>query len=196
MDDQPPHEPLEPTPVDLEGLASGDDARRFLDLLYPELHRVAAACLRSERRNHTFQTTELLHEAYLRLAGNLPDGIKDQRHFFALAARCMRRILIDHARERAAAIHGGGAVFISLSLVEGEAAGDRDALELLALDAALTKLEEIDADSARIVTLRYFGGLTELETAAALGLGLRTVQKYWSWARAWIAGELGRGEAG
>lgn len=142
-------------------------------LVYAELHRLAARALARERPDHTLQPTALIHEAFLRLHGGRPAACRDRLHFFALAARLMRRILVDHARALQAARRGAGAVRLSLDRI-GEIAAEEPA-DLVALDAALDELEAADARKARVVELRFFSGLSVEETAAALGVSGPTV---------------------
>ena len=151
--------------------------------LYDELHRLAAAHMRRERTSHTLQTTALVHEAYLRLAKQVEGGKSDRGHLLALAARTMRRILIDHARRRAAAKRGGGARRITIQAAPGSEAPDVD---LLALDEGLEELHELDEQKCRIVELMFFAGLSTEEVADLLGMARRTVQKHWALARAWL----------
>jgi len=176
----------------LERLRDGDSRalEKLMPVVHAELRRIARAHLRHERPWHTLQATELAHEAYLRLAGHGQHDWRDRVHFFAVASGIMRRILIDHARKRAAARRGGGAPHVPLD----EAAalvGDRPE-DLVALDDALSRLGVLDPRQERIVELRFFGGLDVAETAAVLGISTRTVKREWSVARAWLRAELGR----
>jgi RNA polymerase sigma factor (TIGR02999 family) len=167
---------------------AGEEA---MALVYGELHRVAQAYMRHERRDHTLQPTALVHEAFLRLSEGASVNWTDRAHFFRLAARAMRRILTDHARRiRAAKRGGGGKVPLRESklMVEG-----RD-LDVLALDEVLGRLAELDPRQATIVELRFFGGLTVEETAATLDLAPITVKRDWRSARAWLKSELDRQE--
>lgn len=143
-------------------------------LVYSELHRLAGRALARERPDHTLQATALVHEAFLRLHGGRPAACSDRLHFFTLAARLMRHILVDHARQLKAARRGAGAVKLSLDEV-GELPAGGPATDLLALDAALDELAAADARKARVVELRFFGGLSVEETAAALGVSAPTV---------------------
>ena len=143
-------------------------------LVYSELHRLAGRALARERPDHTLQATALVHEAFLRLHGGRPAACRDRLHFFTLAARLMRHILVDHARQLKAARRGAGAVKLSLDEV-GELPAGGPATDLLALDAALDELAAADARKARVVELRFFGGLSVEETAAALGVSAPTV---------------------
>jgi RNA polymerase sigma factor (TIGR02999 family) len=160
-------------------------------LLYQELRRLAGACLRRERPNHTLQPTALVNEAYLRLAAQGSHAPKDRVHFLVAASRLMREILIDYARTRNRAKRGGGLPDLSIEDVGGlSAAPDVD---LLALDDALDRLERIDPDQRKLVELRYFGGLSIEETAEALGVSTATVKRDWRVARAWLHRELSPG---
>ena len=163
-------------------------------LVYDELCRVAHRHLEREEEGHTLSTTALVHEVYLRLKDHGTGAFNDRTHFFAMAARAMRRILVDHARRHHAAKRGDGARRVPLESVE-RLAGDGLAVEeraelLVALDEALVRLAALDARQARVVELRFFGGLTEEETAETLGIGLRTVKRDWAKARSWLYGAL------
>ena len=161
---------------------------RLVPLVYDDLHRLARGHLARERGGHTLQPTALIHEAYLRLMGHQGLDWQGRTHFFALAATTMRRILVSHARKHRSAKRGRGGV--SVTLCEDHAVAEARDVDLLALDAALTKLETIDARQCRVVELRYFGGLTIEETAAELGISPATVKLDWSLARAWLFREL------
>jgi RNA polymerase sigma factor (TIGR02999 family) len=162
---------------------------RLMPLVYEELRRVAHRRLAGERTGHTLQTTALVHEAYGRLAeADLP--WQDRAHFFALAARTMRRILVDYARSRLAAKRGGGAEAVPLDQLTVElSAGGEDA-EILALHEALEALERQDPRKAQVIEAHIFGGLTYDETAAALGISPATVDRDLRLAKAWLAREL------
>ncbi|RYD14887.1 MAG: sigma-70 family RNA polymerase sigma factor [Lysobacteraceae bacterium] len=160
---------------------------RLVECLYPELHRLAEQVFRSERRNHTLQPTALVNEAWLRLSGADPITSVDRGHLFAIAARLMREILIDHARQRARLKRDGGER-VTLSGLEDGRSGD---LDLVDLDAALRRLDRIDPTKARVVELRYFGGLSIEETAEAIGQSAATVKRHWQAARAWLSDALG-----
>ena len=166
-----------------------DALERLIQVVYGELRRLAASYLKSERPNHTLQPTALVHEAYLRLSKQSGVAWKNRSHFFAVAARMMRRILVDHARKRRAAKRDAAAW-----LVEGAtgASGVRGRpAELLSLDRALESLERIDPDQARVVELRFFAGLTIEETAQVSGVSPATVKREWQTARAWLRREMG-----
>jgi RNA polymerase sigma factor (TIGR02999 family) len=159
-------------------------------LVYDELRRVAHRHLEREAEGHTLSTTALVHEAYLRLKDHDTGAFNDRVHFFAMAARAMRRILVDHARRHHAAKRGAGARRVPLENLErlsgdGLAVDERADL-LVALDEALLRLTALDARQAQVVELRFFGGLTEDETAEALGIGLRTAKRDWAKARSWL----------
>ena len=164
-----------------------DAAEQLVPLVYEELRQRAAAFMRHERSDHTLQATELVHEAYRRLVDN-PGNINNRAHFFAIAARAMRRILVDHARARKAAKRGAGGHKLpvdDVTLVTPE-----QSIEVLALNQALDQLAEVDEQQSRIVELRYFGGLSEEETAQVLGISSKTVQRDWKVAKAWLYGQL------
>jgi len=156
----------------------------LMPIIYDELRRQAAHYLKHEREGHTLQTTALVHEAYVRLIDQNGVRWQNRAHFFAISAELMRRILVDHARKRNAAKRGGDAVRVTLDeVVQG--AGQQN-LDLIAVDKALTRLAALDAQQARVVELRFFGGLTVEETAEVLGVSERTVKRDWSVAKAWI----------
>lgn len=162
---------------------------RLTPLVYEELRQQAARYLRRERPGHTMQTTVLINEAYLRLIDAKEVRWQGRAHFFAIAANLMRRILVDHARQRNAAKRGGSPVRVTLDRIVATA--KQSNLEVLAIDEALTKLAAIDLQQAQIVELRFFSGLSVEETAAALGISPRTVKRDWSVARAWLRREIG-----
>jgi RNA polymerase sigma factor (TIGR02999 family) len=168
----------------------GDQAalEELMPLVYGELRRLAARHLRRERAGHTLQATALVHEAYLRLLGERGVSWQNRAHFYAIAARRMRHILVEHARSRDAAKRGGGKYKLSLSKVDRFA--PRGDVNLLALDEALERLEEIDPQKSRIIELRYFGGLTIEDTAEVLGISPATVKREWSMARAWLRRDI------
>ena len=162
---------------------------RLVELVYPELRRIAARHLRRERPDHTLQPTALVNEAYLRLAQQHPGKTwEDRTHFFAVAAHVVRAVLVDHARARNAVKRGSGAVGVALT--EGSAAVAAAPVDLLDLDAALRSLEALDAQHARIVELRYFAGLSIDETAQALGISPMTVKRGWLAAKTYIRRHL------
>lgn len=158
-----------------------------MPLVYDELHRLAARRLNQERTGHTLQPTALVHEAYVRLVeGDV--SFKDRAHFFALAARVMRRVLVDHARARKSEKRGGGRA--NVTLTGGSAVVEPETFDLLALDEALTRLGELDPRMARVIEVHYFGGLTYAETSTALGISEATVDRQLRLAKAWLAGQL------
>ena len=161
---------------------------QLMPLVEVELRRIAHNYMRRENPNHTLQTTALINEAYLQLADQREANWQNRAHFFALCANVMRRILLNHARDRLAEKRGAGAVHIPVE--DAEIITEAKSLELLALDRALEKLAEYDKTKYRIVELRYFGGLTIEETAEVLGIAPPTVSVNWRMARAWLAREL------
>jgi len=169
----------------------GDPAARdqLLPLVYLELRRIAARQLRHERPNHTLQPTALVHEAYLRLVDQRQVDFDGRGHFFAVAAQVLRRILVDHARRRAAEKRGDGVPDVALDDARDVAGASQ--LSVLNLDHALDKLQQLDSGLAQIVELRAFAGLTIEEAAGVLGVSPATAKREWSAARAWLARELG-----
>ena len=168
---------------------------RLLPVIYGELRRIASSQLRRERPDHTLAPTALVHELYLRLVDQRRATWQHRAQFFGVAAQLMRRILVDHARERQATKRGGSATRVSLeyALEESGAAGaahGSDALVVLSVDEALNRLARLDADQARIVELRFFAGLTVEETAHLLNRSPRTIKREWRLARAWLYREL------
>jgi RNA polymerase sigma-70 factor (ECF subfamily) len=170
----------------LDGWRGGDQGalEKLIPLVQPELHRLAHHYMIRERTDHTLQTTALLDEAYLRLADNTKPLWQNRTHFFAAAAQLMRRIMVDHAREHRSLKRGGGAQKVALD--EAASVTETRSEELLALDEALERLAGQDPRKSQIVELRYFGGLTIRETAEFLNLSLRTVEREWNMARAWL----------
>jgi len=161
---------------------------RLMPIVYDELRRQAARYLKHERQGHTLQTTALVHEAYVRLIDQAGVRWQNRAHFFGIAAEMMRRILVDHARRRRAAKRGGDSLKVTLD--EAINASAEPNLDLIAVDGALTKLASLDQQQARVVELRFFGGLSVDETAEVLGISERTVKRDWSVAKAWIRREL------
>ncbi|HLL75593.1 MAG TPA: sigma-70 family RNA polymerase sigma factor [Pyrinomonadaceae bacterium] len=175
--------------------AWSDGDREALDKLLPlverELHRLARRYMSRERPDHTLQATALVNEAYVRLIDQTRVRWQNRAHFFAIAAQTMRRILIDHARKQTYAKRGGGALKVALD--DAPALTDERAAELVALDEALAGLAKLDERKARVVELRYFGGLGVEEVAEVLGVSVDTVTRDWRRARAWLRRELERG---
>ncbi len=171
-------------------MAGGDPEAlaRLMPLVYDQLRRLAQSYLNNERQDHTLQATALVHEVYLRLAGKRRPRWRDREHFFAVAALIMRRILVDRARRRGRLRHGGDSVRVTLA--PDLAWVDPGAVDLLALDQALSRLAVLDARRARLVELRFYAGLTLEETAEALSVGTATVVREWRLARAWLNREL------
>ena len=171
--------------------SGGDDSalQRLMPVVHAELRRLARREMRRERDGHTLQTTALVNEAYLRLIDVSGVTWNDRVHFFAMSARLMRRILVDHARARRYQKRGGGAQAVPFdeALVIDEPRGD-----LVALDDALSSLATLDARKGQVVELRFFGGLSNEETAAALGVSEGTVRRDWRLAKAWLLNELER----
>ena len=161
-------------------------ASRLMPLVYEELRRLAASYMRRERPGQTLQATALVHEAYVRLIRPGDQPWTGRTHFLAIAALSMRQVLVDRARRRGAAKRGGADQRITLDDAMLAAPTPDAGIDLVALDAALTRLAELDALQARIVELRYFGGLTVEETAAAVGMSPATVKRHWTLARAFL----------
>jgi RNA polymerase sigma factor (TIGR02999 family) len=176
----------------LERWRCGDRAAldALMPVVYQELRDLAKHYLRGESPNHTLQSTALVHEAYVRLAGQKTPDWKGRTHFYGVAARLMRQILVDHARGRNADKRGGGA--ITLSLDERLVGGAPQNLDILALDEALNRLGELSPQQSQIVELRFFSGLSIEETSEVLGLSSGTVKRGWTTARAWLFREMNR----
>lgn len=168
----------------------GDKAAldELMPLVYEELRKLAANYLRRQAGGHTLQATALVHEAYVRLADRQSASMEHRAQFFGLAAKVMRDILVDHARRRAATKHGGQQLRISLS--QAERLGHKPEVDLIALDDALQELSATNPQHSRVVELRFFGGLTNEEAAEVMSLSHATVERYWSFARAWLRREL------
>jgi RNA polymerase sigma factor (TIGR02999 family) len=185
-----------PPSADVTGLlkawSGGDPAalERLTDHVYKELRRIAGRYMRNERAGNTLQTTALVNEAYLRLVDVKSIEWQQRAQFFAIAAQLMRRILVDGARARGARKRGGGAIEINVdaALVVSP---ERDA-SLVALDDALEVFSKLAPRQAKVLELRYFGGLSEEETAKTLNISLRTVRRDWSFAKSWLTRELSR----
>jgi RNA polymerase sigma factor (TIGR02999 family) len=161
---------------------------QLMPLVYDELRRLARHYMAREGPGHTLQTTALVNEAYLRLAGQQPVDWQNRAHFFAVAAQVMRHLLVDHARARQYQKRGGGAQRVELE--EAMVIAPEQDVELLALDEALSRLAALDLRKSRLVELRYFGGLSAAETAEVLGLSEITVKREWLKAKAWLYREL------
>jgi len=177
----------------LRDWSSGDTQAlpRLVSLVYPELHRIAQRHLRRERQGHTLQPTALVHEAYVRFAQQAPGKEwADRTHFFAVAARVVRAVLVDHARARGAVKRGDGAVAVEVE--EGHLIADAPPVDILDLDTALDELEAMQPEHCRIVELRYFAGLSIEESAAALSLSPSSVKRGWLAAKTWIRQRLDR----
>lgn len=171
-----------------------DALDRLMPLVYDELHLIASRHNAREWRTGALQTTALVNEAFLRLVGQRNVDWRNRGHFFAIAATCMRRILVDHARREQRTKHGGKAVAVPLDDAAGVASGvSVDAVDTIALDAALARLEAIDPEQARIVELRFFGGLTVEETGDVLDKSPATIKREWVLAKGWLYRELTTG---
>ncbi len=177
----------------LRELSDGDQhaPARLMPLVYDELRKLSQGYLQDERRDHTLQATALVHEAYIRLVDWENVTWQNRAHFFAVAAQVMRRILVDHARERSAQKRGGG--MPKLSLDEAVSFAQEREVDLVALDDALKSLAQLDETQSKIVELRFFGGLTIEETAEALGISPATVKREWTLAKAWLHKTIVRG---
>jgi RNA polymerase sigma factor (TIGR02999 family) len=175
----------------LARIGQGDTAAadQLMGELYPDLKRMAARIFKAERRNHTLQPTALVNEAYLRTFGSQTIDWRDRAHFFAIVARQIRRILVDHGRAVRAEKRGAGAVKVSIDDAPelGVAAND----DYFALDEALSALEQEDQRAARVVELKFFGGLKDSEIAEVLGTSMPTVTRDWRYARSWLLARLG-----
>ena len=172
----------------------GDKAAldQLMPLVYQELRKLAAGYLKKERRNHTLQPTALIHEAYVRMIEQEMPSWLNRAHFFGVAARLMRQILVDYARARNADKRGGGVAALPIDEVDPVMPAP-DAERLLALDAALDRLSNIDEQATRVVEHRYFAGATEEEAGRALGISPATVRRRWAFAKAWLQRELEAG---
>lgn len=175
-------------PAERSSPANDAETSRLTELLYLELRRIAAGYLRAEDVGHTLQPTALVHEAFLRLSTQHVQW-QDRTHFLAMAATTMRRILVDHARRRSAVRRDGGILVTLDDSAENPTEGE-SAVNLLALDDALDRLAGLDPRTARVVELRFFGGLNVDECASALGISAASVKRDWSFARAWLGREL------
>ena len=172
----------------LNAISSGDEAspERLLEIVYDDLRRLAGAYMRNERSDHTLQATALVHEAYMRLVDWKNVSWESRAQFFAVAAQVMRKVLIDHARARKSQKRNGHKLVID----EAISLPDRRPIDLIALDEALESLKEVDPRQAKIVELRFFGGLSIEETAYVLKISESTVRREWTFAKAWFQREL------
>jgi RNA polymerase sigma factor (TIGR02999 family) len=179
----------------LEQMRKGDKgaADKLLPLVYDEFRALARHYLAQERANHTLQPTALVHEAYMKLVDQTRVDWQGRSHFFAVAAQAMRRILVDHARSRQRDKRGGGRARVVLD--EAVALSPQKDEDVLALDEALERLAALDPRQAKVVELRFFGGLSVEEVAEALKVSKRTVEGDWTFARAWLSRELRNDEA-
>jgi RNA polymerase sigma factor (TIGR02999 family) len=166
-----------------------DALDRLMPLVYDELRRQASRFIRRERSGHTLQTTALIHEAYIKLLGNNHVDWQNRGHFFAIASQAMRRILVDHARTRHREKRGGAAEDLPIDDAS-QIRAPQKSVDLIALDDALKMLEKFDPRQARVVELRYFGGLTNDETAEILGVSNATVRNDWNVAKAWLREQI------
>lgn len=164
---------------------------RLMPLVYDQLRALAAGAMSNERSGHTLQPTALAHEAYMRLVGEQQVAWQDRAHFMAIVARCVRQILINHANARGAAKRGGGAPTVTLADPEMRGGGDTAPVDALILEELLGHLATLHERQARVVELRFYGGLTVEQTAHVLGVSPRTVGVDWRFARAWLAAKLG-----
>ena len=183
-----------PAQDDVTGLllawGSGDEAalERLVPLVHAELQRIARRCMRDERAGHSLQATALVNEAYVRLVDVQRIKWQDRAHFLSMAARLMRRVLVDHARRRRYLKRGGGA--LKVTLVDDLVVSHQPGRDLEALDDALTALAGVDERKSRVIELRFFGGLSVEETAAVLKVSVDTVMRDWKLAKAWLLREL------
>ena len=174
---------------------SAEALDRLIPLVYDELHTLASRYLSRERRDHTLQTTALVNEAYLKLAGPREVDWQSRAHFFGIAAQLMRRILVDHARRDQRVKRGGHALHLPLDDADPSSSpAPVEAIDVYALDRALSRLEALDPQQGRVVELRFFGGLTIEETVVVMGPSSATIKREWAVARAWLYREL-TGEA-
>ena len=179
----------------LAELTKGNEeaASRLIPLVYTELRRLASSYMRKERTDHTLQATALVHEAYLKLIEQRAVSWQSRAHFFGISAQIMRRILVDHARGHLRDKRGGGQIEVPLD--EAIVFAPQQSSELVKLDQALDRLVQFDPRQAKIVELRFFGGLTVEETAEVMAISPKTVKRDWSIAKAWLHGELKQNHA-
>ena len=166
----------------------GNAAAELAPLIYQELHRLAAACMRRERSEHTLQPTALVNEAYIRLVGQHDVQWQNRSHFYGIASQVMRRVLLDYARKRRSSKRGGEQKKVEFN--ENLLASDQQLEAALAVDECLQRLERIDPQQSRVVELRFFGGLNVEETADVLGISTATVKREWQFAKAWLQREM------
>jgi RNA polymerase sigma-70 factor (ECF subfamily) len=179
----------------LKAWSAGDAGalKQLFPLVYDELRALAGAQLKGERVDHTLQPTALVHEAFLRLLPRKDASVEDRVQFMAVASQAIRRVLVDHGRARAAAKRGGDRVRVTLTgAISSEPEPE---IDILALDRGLKRLGEADAVDQQVVELRFFGGLSDAEAAAVLGISARTVRRRWAYSRAWLYRELQSGSA-
>jgi RNA polymerase sigma-70 factor (ECF subfamily) len=194
MRKSPPKTLMPPGPHQVTTLlkewSDGDETalEQLMPLVYDELHRLAHQHMRREKRGNVLQTSALINEAYLRLVDEPRVHWQNRAHFFGIAARLMRRILVDEARKRNSAKRGGGAIQVSLN--EATSVAQEQAANVVALDDALRSLEAIDSRQSEIVELRFFGGMSIEETAGVLKVSPGTVMRDWTFARAWLRNEM------
>jgi RNA polymerase sigma-70 factor (ECF subfamily) len=169
-----------------------DAAAELAPLIYQELHRLAAACMRRERPEHTLQPTALVNEAYIRLVGQRDVRWQNRSHFYGIAARVMRRVLLDYARKRQSGKRGGQQKKVEFD--ENMCGSDQQLEAALAVDECLQRLERLDPQQGRVVELRFFAGLNVEDTAQILGISTATVKREWQFAKAWLQREM-NGEA-
>ena len=183
------HAPHEVTKL-LKAWSDGDQSAldKLMPLVYDELHRLAHQHMRRERPGHMLQTSALLNEAYLRLVDQSQIPWESRAHFFAIAARLMRQILVDEARRRSSAKRGGGTIQVPLD--EAGTIVQQQSVNVMALDDAMKSLEQIDERKSRIIELRFFGGMSIDETAEVLKVSSATVMRDWTFARAWLRKEM------
>jgi RNA polymerase sigma-70 factor (ECF subfamily) len=169
-------------------LGGRDSLDRLIGLVYRELRRIAGRQMQGERAGHTLQPTALVHEAFLRLVGQSPADWRNRAQFFGVAAQLMRRLLVDHARRRGAAKRGTPVTLNEEMLQQGPGASQIE--EILAVDEVLARLADLNPRQARVVELRYFGGLSVEETAEVMGIAARTVKLDWAMAKGWMKSQL------
>ncbi len=167
---------------------ASDAKERLLPFVYDEMKRQARAIMSRERADHTLQPTALVHEAFMRISGQASVEWQDRHHFYGIASRLMRQVLVDHARKRATGKRGGN--FVHFSIEDIQVAVEERAAAILAIDDVLDQLSKIDERQAKIVEMRFFGGMTNAEIAEALGTSERTVGREWESARLWLYREL------